>query len=233
MAIRSCAGRTLSFDLLTSESSGDDKIFLPRSISYPIRQNGAGDASGSSPPPLENKQNRRRRRNKASKKKRTLLSPPPIDEDPIPSQIIIDRESDVNGLCPNGFESDSNRSVVCDPMISANGGVGSVVTEEIGVSEPDFRYLQASPVSVVELRQRSVNGVASESLFLRFDEPATDEEGMEASSSGNRMCEPPNGNVAGKLETAASLDWNRVMAENSKKMAENSNCKLFHFIFLF
>ena len=31
-------------------------------------------------------------------------------------------ESDEKDRIPNGFESDSNRSVVCNPMISENGG---------------------------------------------------------------------------------------------------------------
>ena len=44
---------------------------------------------------------------------------------------------------------------------------------------------------------------------------------MEMSSSGHQIA--PNGNVAGKLETAKSADWNRVMAEDS-------NCKLVSFI---
>eukprot|EP00268_Persea_americana_P054786 TRINITY_DN6311_c0_g1_i8.p1 TRINITY_DN6311_c0_g1~~TRINITY_DN6311_c0_g1_i8.p1 ORF type:complete len:616 (+),score=80.37 TRINITY_DN6311_c0_g1_i8:140-1987(+) len=206
MAIRS-GGRTLSFDLLTSESSGDDKSFLFRSASDPIHEHG----NGSSPArPDGNENRRRRRRKKASKlKKQALLSPRIDEEDPIYLHIP-DR-------IPNGFESDSNKSVVCNPpMISENGGGGDVETE-IGVSEEaDFRYLHASSVSVVELRQRTVNGARSEVAETANDEK--DEKGMEMnSSSGHRICEP-NGNVAGKLETAKSLDWNRVMAEDSNYM---------------
>ncbi|RWR91444.1 protein POLLEN DEFECTIVE IN GUIDANCE 1 [Cinnamomum micranthum f. kanehirae] len=211
MAIRS-GSRTLSFDLLTSESSGDDKAFLHRSASDPIHEHG----NGSSPALPYNKQNQRRRRKKASKLKKQALLSPRIDEDPPVSLHEIGPESDDKYRIPNGFESDSNKSVVCNPpMISENGGGGDVETE-IGVSEAaDLRYLHAhsSAVSVVELRQRTVNGARSE-----VAETANDEKEMEtSSSSGQRICEP-NGNVAGKLETAKSLDWNRVMAEDSNYM---------------
>ncbi|KAJ8638445.1 hypothetical protein MRB53_012712 [Persea americana] len=107
-----------------------------------------------------------------------LLSPR-IDEHPI-SLHVIGPESDEKDRIPNGFESNSNRSIVCILMISKNKG-GDVETK-IGVLEADFGYLHASPISVVELRRKTMNGAPSEESVLWIAEPVNHEKGMEMSS---------------------------------------------------
>jgi hypothetical protein len=64
-----------------------------------------------------------------------------------------------------------------------------------------------------ELRQRNVNfaGVVETAV----EENASEESGVEEKQ---RRSEPPNGSVVTKLETAESLDWNKLMADDP-------NCK--------
>ncbi|XP_058077529.1 uncharacterized protein LOC131225935 [Magnolia sinica] len=96
MAIRSTS-KSLSFNLLTNDSSGDAATFIHSMIS-----DLAHDDAASQDPPLLSIHKRRRRRNKGSKKTSSSL-PSPVDR---------------NGPHVDGFESHCNGQSICDPLIS-------------------------------------------------------------------------------------------------------------------
>ncbi|XP_058105459.1 protein POLLEN DEFECTIVE IN GUIDANCE 1 [Magnolia sinica] len=200
MAIRS-TGRSLSFNLLTSDSSGDAATFIHGTIS-----DLAHDDVASQDPPLLSIHKRRRRRNKGSKKTSSSL-PSPVDR---------------NGPHVDGFESHCNGRSICDPLISGTGTAVKTVVAAVGPND-DCQYLHAERrISGVELRQRAVNGTISE-------ESVKEESGVGPGSTGLQQRPEPNGNV-GKLETAELLDWNRVMAENSNDLSSVEKLPLKYFI---
>ncbi|XVF03006.1 hypothetical protein REPUB_Repub04eG0223500 [Reevesia pubescens] len=200
MALRSSGSRKLSFEILTQSSSyeeGDD-----RSNSDPIQsQNGVSQPS---------RNNRKKKKKKHKKKKEVTAELPIISEDPVDKQrgssngssVVVELNSEKCGIRDNGNVN----------MISYVGG-GSVVVLEESVCQ--------NVCGFGELRQRNVNGVVGGG---GGDENATvaartDESGVEVSSSKEPLPPAPpqpatKGNVVNNLETAESLDWKRLMAED-------------------
>ena len=192
MALRS-DDRKLSFEILSRSMSleEDEALFFYRSNSDPI-QNGVVQSKTS-----EKKQsNRKKRKNKGSKKKKTIdFSSSSIPEDPIDSEI---RESNISE-CTNGLEL--NRQ--------SNFSVGSVCTV---VTEPDFPNVRGEGFNFGELRQRSVGfAIGGDDAASRVGDNEKEESGVEVSSAAKQ---PNVSVVSNKLETAESLDWKRLMAED-------------------
>ncbi|XP_077235999.1 protein POLLEN DEFECTIVE IN GUIDANCE 1-like [Tasmannia lanceolata] len=219
MALRS-GGRNLSFDLLSGHSSDEDEILSNLSIYNPIQEN---DLSA-----LENKQNRRRRRKKRSKNKTIDLSES-IEEHPVILQSVIsefDGEDSIrheNGYCTNGLDSDLHNSSIetsiFKPLVSENGGSVTAVLEHV---EPDFGNSIASFLPSIELRQRNVDVSVS-------DESMKEEIGTSLPSSLGQEKPGSNGTLT-KLETAPSLDWKRIMAENSNSLLSMEKLPLKYFM---
>ncbi|EOY01335.1 Tapt1/CMV receptor, putative isoform 2 [Theobroma cacao] len=198
MALRS-SGRKLSFEILSKSSSlaeEEDRSLFYRSKSDPIQsQNGVSQPS------------RRKKRKHKKKKKECRTEFPIIPEDPVSEQqgsssgVVVESNSENYGIRDNGNVN----------KISYVGG-GSVVVVEESVCQ--------NVCGFGELRQRNVNGVVGGG----GEEMATvaaraDESGVEVSSSKEPLPTAPpqtvaNGNVPNKLETAESLDWKRLMAED-------------------
>ena len=106
--------------------------------------------------------------------------------------------------------------MVCE----VNGG-GSVSTVTTVVAEsPGFQNVRGDVFNSGELRQRNVNGGSIggdvgvvEDAASRVGGEEKVESGAEVNSAGKQRNEP-NGNVVTRLETAESLDWKRLMAED-------------------
>ncbi|XP_021293118.1 protein POLLEN DEFECTIVE IN GUIDANCE 1 isoform X1 [Herrania umbratica] len=198
MASRS-SGTKLSFEILSKSSSlaeeEEDRPLFYRSKSDPIQsQNVVSRPS-------------RRKKRKHKKKKEPRTEFPIIPEDSVSEQqgsssgVVVESNSENYGIRDNGNVN----------KISYVGG-GSVVVVEESVCQ--------NVCGFGELRQRNVNGVAGGG----GEEMATvatraDESGVEVSSSKEPLPPAPpqpvaNGNVPNKLETAESLDWKRLMAED-------------------
>ncbi|KAG1334845.1 protein POLLEN DEFECTIVE IN GUIDANCE 1 [Cocos nucifera] len=195
MSIRS-GGRKVSFDLLASDSSGDDGSLSLRPASDPFLSNGGEDGRST----------RRKRKSKASKK-RKLAERAAAAGDP---GLLAGLDHQTPSLAENdycedgmGFGVSENRSVV--ESVCENTVVGPAL-------EPESS--QVSCVSYVELRQRNVNGSVG-------DEPGDEETSTRESSAGQWRPES-KGNIA-KLAKEGSLDWNRVMAEDPRTLGEVSS----------
>ncbi|KAF8378819.1 hypothetical protein HHK36_030168 [Tetracentron sinense] len=203
MALRS-GGRKLSFDILSSDGSFDDETFLYRSVSDLSQENGGDGERLASP----DKPNRRKRKNKGSRKKKMIAFS--IEEDPI-------TDKDDNGSCSKGLESDSQsymiQTTICEE-VTVPEDKGESVRTVLQITESDFQNLHSDRPQFLELRQRNVNGSGA------CDEPAKEENGMELNSSGKGLHLPePNGTVITKLGTAKSLDWKRIVAEDSSYLS--------------
>uniref|UniRef100_A0A2N9EDE4 Uncharacterized protein n=1 Tax=Fagus sylvatica TaxID=28930 RepID=A0A2N9EDE4_FAGSY len=208
MALRS-DDRKLSFEILSRSMSleEDEALFFYRSNSDPI-QNGVVQSKTS-----EKKQsNRKKRKNKGSKKKKTIdFSSSSIPEDPIDSEI---RESNISE-CTNGLEL--NRQ--------SNFSVGSVCTV---VTEPDFQNVRGEGFNFGELRQRSVGfAIGGDDAASRVGDNEKEESGVEVSSAAKQ---PSGSVVSNKLETAESLDWKRLMAEDPNYMCSVDKSPLKYFM---
>ncbi|XP_008775811.2 protein POLLEN DEFECTIVE IN GUIDANCE 1 [Phoenix dactylifera] len=192
MSIRS-GGRKVSFDLLASDSSGDDGGLSLRPASDPF-----GGEYGRS--------TRRKRKSKASKKGK-LAERAAVAGDPgfLAGLDHQTRPLAENGHCEDGmgFGVSENRSVV-----------ESVCENTVVVPAPEPESSQGSCVSYVELRQRNVNGSVG-------DEPRDEETSTRVSSAGPWRPES-KGNI-GTLAKEGSLDWNRVMAEDPNLLGEVSS----------
>lgn len=197
MALRS-SGRKLSFNILSESSSvEEDDFLLYQSNMDPIEK-----ISGATENP-----NRKKKRHR---KKKTPESYSMIPEHPITHSGFIESNSAVQ-----------NGNVFLDNRNSYVGG-GSVVCTVSDVTE-DCQSMFNNSGS--ELRQRNVsNGGGGEEIVSsssRVEENGTVDREVEVSSTEKHWSSEPNGSIVPtvKLETAESLDWNRLMAEDP-------NCKL-------
>ncbi|XVE85584.1 hypothetical protein DITRI_Ditri17bG0102200 [Diplodiscus trichospermus] len=193
MALRSSGGRKLSFEILNESSSFDEG---DRSLIY-----------RSSSDPVQFRNNRKKKKHR--KKKEATAEFSVVLEDPIVEQrgsssssidVVVESNSGNYGIRDNG---NVNR-------ISYVGG-GSVVVLEESVCQ--------NVCGFGELRQRNVNGVAGGGGEEMEMAARADEGGVEVSSTNEPLPSAPtqsvvNGDVANKLETAESLDWKRLMAED-------------------
>lgn len=140
------------------------------------------------PLPTENPKNRKRKKHK--KKKPPSSECAMIPEDPASSATSRDAGAD-------GVTFEIARDSSCQSFVS--GGTESATSVcTVVASENGYNYC--------ELRQRSISG--NEEAESRVEESSTEKQ--------QRRSEP-NG-VVTKLETAESLDWKRLMAEDP-------NCK--------
>ncbi|OMO72457.1 S-locus glycoprotein [Corchorus olitorius] len=201
MALKS-SGRKLSFDILSNTSYLEeeyDRSLVYRSNSDPIQSQ-----NDVSQPPRDS----RKKKKKHKKKKDATVEFPIIREDPVAEQsggggVAAESNSENFGIRENG---NVNR-------ISYIGG-GSVVVLEESVSQ--------NVCGFGELRQRNVNGV----IGGGGEETATEtveESGVEVSSLKEPLQPSPpqpvaNGNAVNRLETAESLDWKRLMAEDPNNL---------------
>ncbi|KAJ6899024.1 LOW QUALITY PROTEIN: protein POLLEN DEFECTIVE IN GUIDANCE 1 [Populus alba x Populus x berolinensis] len=85
------------------------------------------------------------------------------------------------------------------------GGGGSVVCSTVSEAGAEIQRVYGNG----ELRQRNVNFAGG--VETAVEENASEESGVEEKQ---RRSEPPNGSVVTKLETAESLDWNKLMADD-------------------
>lgn len=228
MALRS-DGRKLSFEILSQSSSlFDDEALVYRSDSDPIQSHVSESKTTEKP------KCKKRRHRKGSKRKKTIESA--ITEDPIAEQTVdpdsvfnhsestntFAGDSDAFSIfgngerdytnCTNGLESKCmSYSVVCEEIRVAEESVGSVctVTE---VTEPEFQKVRGEGFNFGELRQR-VSGTGDDAAASRVEDNES-EKGVEVSSAAKQRGEPNGSVVANTLETAESLDWKRLMAED-------------------
>lgn len=238
MGLRS-AGRKLSFEILDDGSSnGEDEPRLYRSKSDSIRiQDGTAEQSQSSNSVSHSKSSRKKRKQKTSKKRKVIESC--IPEDPIAEQESINlnsisadfsdphsssenREGIVNNgatCCVNGYELNSNRyytvgTVVCEEVRAPEESKTSVCSVA-HVTETEFQgALGGEGFNFGELRLRAVNGGGCEDLGFSMVDGNGKDDSVAKASSVEKQRNGSNGNVVTKLETAESLDWNRLMAED-------------------
>lgn len=191
--------RKLPFNLLSDSSSFDeDEFLLYQSHNNPI------DKLPTSP----DQSNRKKKKRK--KKKKPAVSYSIIPEDPITDTRFFDSNS--FPILPNGDNGDlfsENRS-------NYNGG-GSVVctlSDLSEVTECQTVYKNSGG----ELRQRNVSsgGGAEEMVSSAVvEEKGMEESGAEVISAETQWSDTNGSSVPlGKLETAESIDWNRLMAKD-------------------
>ncbi|EXB37943.1 hypothetical protein L484_001155 [Morus notabilis] len=236
MALRP-AGRKLSFHILSETSSFDDadEALLRRSNSDPIRNHDHRHDQSDEKQKLHRKKRRKR-------KKATMAAAikSPIPEDTIAenglefgsvtdgSRIADAFSSSYN--CSNGVELNCEGFGVAKVVWQENGGSVSTVTTVVAES-PGFQNV----FNCGELRQRSVNGGGGggdgvvEDVASRVCGEEKVESGVEVNSAGKQRNEP-NGNVVTKLETAESLDWKRLMAEDPNYMFSSEKSPLKYFM---
>ena len=210
MALRS-GGRKLSFEILSASNSfEDEENFFYRSNSDPIHE-GTGVSQS------ESRTSRRKRKNKGSKKKKMMITSR-IDEDPVtdkgidsvfddPARVIFE-----NGSCPNGFDVNYQNYSMQSVVTVLEESVRTVPP----VPESEFQNLRGDGHLVGELRQRTVNGSGGDEDDVagsQVDVNVAEESGTEVSSSGKQRSEP-NGGIVKELDSAESLDWKRIMAED-------------------
>lgn len=233
MGLRS-DGRKYSFEILSTSSFLDeDEALIYRSKSDRMENNNVESISTSASP-HENPKCKKRKHKKGSKRGRTIQES--IPEDPI-TRTTLDRGSifnhseNVDTLFENGDAFSTTRNGESNSTNFTNGvesncksySVGTVTCEEIRVAEesggsewtvtqltePEFQNVRAG-----KLRQRNVNGTGDDAStsWVEYDES---EKSVEVSSASVKQQGEPNGSVAlSKLETAKSLDWKRLMAED-------------------
>ncbi|KAM5566943.1 protein POLLEN DEFECTIVE IN GUIDANCE 1 [Rosa sericea] len=193
-------GRKLSFEILSRNSSPEEEAGL-------FYRSNSDPIRSSHDAADDHKPAAARRKRK--KKKRTVVNCS-IPESP----TAADDETDVI----NGLEFNYSQTVLC-----------SVTTE---VSDPEFQNNFGAP----ELRQRTVNagaggGVVDETTpsgALEGEANAKEESGVEAAAAA--PVAKPNGNLVTKLQSAESLDWQRVMAEDPNYMFSVDKSPLKYFM---
>ncbi|KAK8604238.1 hypothetical protein V6N13_099187 [Hibiscus sabdariffa] len=193
MALRSSGSRKPTLEILTEKKYLEDG---DRSLIY---------QSCSDPPPSPDGGNpsRQNRMKKKLNKEESAMEFPSVAEDPVEKQW-----GSSGGSVPAGSNSENcgTRDNGNVNRISYVGGASFVVLED---------SVCQNVCGFGELRQRNVNGGGEvETMAARADES-----GGEVSSSKEPF--PPvlpqpmaNGNVVDTLQTAVSLGWKRVMAED-------------------
>ncbi|CAI0453319.1 unnamed protein product [Linum tenue] len=224
MALRS-SGRKLSFEILTKSNSLEEDQLLLLSQSSP-------DTARSSP--TNNIPKKKRRRNKHKKSSPHADSYSTIAEDPSAAgSSLAGSNSNSNSVIESPISATGelqNGSVFMEDRFSSRyGGGGSVVctTPTITVVECVCdNSTNNGGNSYVELRQRNVVSVGGEGegrndedlpSVLRVIGETTVERELEVVSDDKPRNEPPpmpNGGCLPRLETAESLDWKRLMAED-------------------
>ncbi|XP_060960271.1 protein POLLEN DEFECTIVE IN GUIDANCE 1 isoform X2 [Cannabis sativa] len=246
MALRS-AGRNLSYEILSQSSSiEDDETLFHRSNSDPFHNHSV---------PNPNRKKRKKRKKKTATNTNTITTSTTtieiqssIPEEPINGNYreaeaeadssvldnfgIAEQKFQVSGngdsyCSSNGFESNYEGFSVTPAKFVRSGSGGSVCT--VTEQQPGFQNVRG------ELRQRTVNGSGGgagdgglEDSASRVYSEGKVETDVEVNSAGKQRTEP-NGVVLTKLETAESLDWKKLMAEDPNYMfsSEKSPFKYF------
>ncbi|GMI99817.1 POLLEN DEFECTIVE IN GUIDANCE 1 [Hibiscus trionum] len=195
MALRSSGSRKPSLGILTENKyleEGDRSLIFQSIPDPPLSPNGGGNPS------------RQNRKKKHKRKKDSTTEDPIILEDAVVKQR---RSNGGNVLAGSNSENYGIRDNGNVNRISYLGGASVVVLED---------SVCQNVCGFGELRQRNVNGAVAGGV----DEMETmaareDESGGEVSSSKEQF-PPANGNVnvVNTFQTAESLDWKRVMAED-------------------
>lgn len=233
MALRS-SGRRLSFEILSRSSNleEEESLLLYRSQSDPIPGKYVAEslASSSREMPMGS---RRKKKHKGSKRKRAteLLKIPENDV------LTENRAEDLNSVSTTANDSRIGENVLYENRSSyCGGGGGSLVTtvEEESVYQNAYNF--------GELRQRNVNSSGNVNVEdamseSRFDNESRVEESVGEVSSTEKAPQLPqqwrseqNGHVETKLETAGSLDWKRLMAEDPNYLFSEEKSPLKYFV---
>ncbi|GMJ09627.1 POLLEN DEFECTIVE IN GUIDANCE 1 [Hibiscus trionum] len=198
MALRSSGSRKPSFEILTETKYLEDR---DRSLIHQSSSDRPPSPDGGNP-------SRQSRMKKKIKNNDYAMEFPSVAEDPVEKQrgssggsVLAGSNSENHGTRDNG---NVNR-------ISYVGGASFVVLED---------SVCQNVRGFGELRQRNVNGaLAGGGDEMETMTARADESGGEVSSSREPF--PPvlpqpmaNGNMGSTLQTAVSLGWKRVMAEN-------------------
>ncbi|GMN38388.1 hypothetical protein TIFTF001_007613 [Ficus carica] len=239
MGVRS-GGRKLSFNILsqTFSDDGDGEALFRRSNSDPIRNHTHNHHQSDENHKLSRKKRRRRKKTTPGTIDSSIAEDP-IAENGVELGSVTDGPgiTEVSGesYCSNGLELNCQGYGVATVVCEVNGG-GSVSTVTTVVAEsPGFQNVRGDMFNSGKLRQRSVNGGSIggdvgvvEDAASRVGGEEKVESGAEVNSAGKQRNEP-NGNVVTRLETAESLDWKRLMAEDPNYMfsSEKSPWKYF------
>ncbi|KAI9108752.1 hypothetical protein K1719_020057 [Acacia pycnantha] len=202
MAVRSF-GRKLSFEILSDSSSHEeDDTGLYRSKSCLSRiDSGTAEQSQPAPSVSSNKSNRKKRNHKSSRKKK--LIEPCIPEDPIAEQKT--RYYTVG-------------TVICEEISAPEESKTSVCTEA-RVAEAELQGVRGGEgFNFGELRLRTVNGGNCEDLGSSNVDVNEKDHSVAKAISVEKQRNEPHGNVVSQLESAKSLDWNRLMAEDPNNL---------------
>ncbi|XWS64055.1 hypothetical protein CRYUN_Cryun06bG0154100 [Craigia yunnanensis] len=188
--------------------------------SVQIRSNPIQSQNGVAPS-RNNRKKKKHKKKKHKKKKEASTEFSIIPEDPFAKQressgssVVVEPNSENYGIRDNGNVN----------MISYVGG-GSFVVMEDTVCQ--------NVCGFGELRQRNINGVVGGGGEEMATVAARADEGRLEVSSSKEQLPPvppqPVANVADKLETAESLDWKRLMAEDPNYLytVEKSPVKYF------
>ncbi|KAL5760830.1 hypothetical protein ACOSP7_019318 [Xanthoceras sorbifolium] len=203
MGLRS-SGRKLSFDILSKTSSFEDADGSPlfsRSNSDPTRSQNDAQSDVS----FQNPKSRKRKKHRKKKPTTPLNDCAVIPEDPVNYYDDAVVSSEVV------FENRSDLN--CQSYVSG-GSATSVCT-----------VASENVYNKGELRQRNVNG--SEEAESRPEESSTT---TAAEKQPQQRMSEANGSVVTKLETAESLDWKRLMAEDSNYTYSLENSPLKYFL---
>ncbi|KAI9108869.1 hypothetical protein K1719_020174 [Acacia pycnantha] len=242
MAVRSF-GRKLSFEILSDSSSHEeDDTGLYRSKSCLSRiDSGTAEQSQPAPSVSSNKSNRKKRNHKSSRKKK--LIEPCIPEDPIAEQKTVNSNSppsdsrDLHSSSASGevlfnngtacninaFGLDSQRyytvgTVICEEISAPEESKTSVCTEA-RVAEAELQGVRGGEgFNFGELRLRTVNGGNCEDLGSSNVDVNEKDHSVAKAISVEKQRNEPHGNVVSQLESAKSLDWNRLMAEDPNNL---------------
>lgn len=208
MALRS-GGRKLSFEILlgqspSSEEDGHgDRALLRRSNSDPNSHSLTDQSTGT---------------HKLVRKKRKKRKKPAAR-----MAMAIDTSIPENSIAGNGFGFGFGFGPAAGELAGSGErfcGSGGADLSRVTAAESEPPSSPASFQNSLrggELRQRSVNGGGdggAEEASSRVSGDGMAESGVEVSSAGRQRSEA-NGSVAvTKLESAESLDWKRLMAED-------------------
>lgn len=224
MGVRS-GGRKLSFNILsqTTSDDGDGEALFRRSNSDPIRNHTHNHHQSDENHKLSRKKRRRRKKTTPGTIESSIAKDP-IAENGVELGSVTEGAgiAEVSGesYCSNGLEFNCQGYGVATVVCEVNG-CGSVSTVTTVVAEsPGFQNVRGDVFNSGELRQRSVNGGSIggdvgvvEDAASRVGGEEKVESGAEVNSAGKQRNES-NGNVVTRLETAESLDWKRLMAED-------------------
>ncbi|CAK9326051.1 unnamed protein product [Citrullus colocynthis] len=232
MELRS-GGRKLSFDVLRGSGSYEEDRSLILGLNSDPISNGVEESGTQHSIEKPNRKKRRHRGSKKNKAAATTTAPSDcsIPEDPIAekcmiSNSVVHKPENLGRLSVNRDDTCTNRLEF--ELNYRSCSTGTVVYEELTVpdesrgsmsiltqgSEVDCQNLRNDRFGFGELRQRTVNGDDASS---RFGDDRNVETCVEA-NSGVKQKSEPNGNVVPRLDTAGSLDWKRLMAEDPNYM---------------